>query len=251
MKCEGKVATGSVRSLKIKIGNPGCEKESNILPARKRKVRLGMSTGRFFSSQRESNPFEVSQDCGDQLSVIGSSQDLQQLKNMSTKKTPELGSPSSSEVSLSIETPCPIGRSYDHKLKKENWTKYRPIFSVDITGFSKQSKLIIVRRIGGNAKLNAFGAQLEVVNQVALGPKPEKKCILRILARSSGVATEVKRILLSMSSEAGSTFLICLDGWTGTHAQWKLKEEVVPCVDLTGGSPVISTPKAGTPIVID
>lgn len=205
-----------------------------------------MTTGKCLSLRRRNNPLEESKDCLELIDLTGSSPDQAQQKNTYGKRQHELESNSNLENVRYEGTPVPIGKRSKRKQSKATLTASRLMFTLDTTELSVPSRRTIVNRLRWNERLWYSGVKLVLENHVELGPKPVMRHLLKIHGLNFGVGTEVKRTVLSMSSEEESTFHICLDGSTGTHATWKLKEAQDHFVLNNSGSPRTFIRKVGT-----
>lgn len=93
---------------------------------------------------------------------------------------------------------------------------------------------------------SVIGEILAPVKVSVPGKKPVMQLTLKIQGANSGLATEVKPMLLSMNFEEGSTFRTFLDGSIVIHSVWKRKGVRNPSVLPESGSPPTSTLPIGT-----
>lgn len=98
-------------------------------------------------------------------------------------------------------------------------------FVFRVTGLSEASRLTMLNQAQWNELAMFSGVQLEQASQGELGNLVEWTLTLKTLGPSSGAATAIKKLLLSMNFGAVLTSHTCSDGWIVTQSLWKSKAE--------------------------
>lgn len=169
-----------------------------------------------------------------------------QQSSMSGSRRLELENSSSSEQNLPDEIPITTGMRLKLSPKKTSWKRFHRIYLFDITVHWFQLPLITqgLRRM--KSVLPCFMDPLVEVKVILPGSKPDQMLIQRILAPNSGMATKVKKTLLSMNLEEALTSVTCCDGWIVTRLWWRSREVANAYKLGTFGLPQICTPTIGT-----
>jgi len=175
-----------------------------------------------------------SERCGERLAEAslekgtGSSLEAQRPKNTCSKMLPRLRDLDLSlEASRSDATQATTGTKSRILPKEETSNRYPRMFTFGITARLRKSLQHLRSLLLWNEKCLCSGVSQVLVRAEGLGKKPVWTLILRIPAPSGGVATEVKKLLLSMNSEEISGSPIFYDGWTVIQSWWRLREGVV------------------------
>jgi hypothetical protein len=139
------------------------------------------------------------------------------------------------------------------RLKQARLQEISPTFqrtyTFVVTTSCRESFRIMLDQLRWFAPALFFGDQLEQESQSVPGKKRGSLHTLRIPEQSGGMATRVRQTLSLMNFVEVSTYPICFDGWTATHAQWRRREAICLCKQPVFGSPVTLTPESGLSIL--
>lgn len=184
--------------------------------------RRAMSTGRLFAASIQNRASMVSNSGLE--SVMPNSRAVSPPPSTSGRTLPpyqELDSNLGQDhlTGAREETGSVSGNS----LRRDDCWISRRRFEFQVIELSEQFQATLLARLEWSELATSFGVRVELVNQGLLGNLLERKLILRIPYRNSGVAIMVKRMLLSMNFGEVSLSLTCCDGWTDIRSTWKLK----------------------------
>lgn len=216
-----------------------------ISRANLKKGREDFDIGNCSSLQRPSIPSDPWSPCLLRSSGIGSLRGPLPRKLMFGKSRQEWANLSSLDLDRSAEILQPIGIPSDHSQLPGRWGKFLVTYSYVITDLSRPLRRTIANRLLSKDPQLYYGAELVLESRCALGVKPERQHILKILVPSSGVATAIRKMLLSMSFEVQSTFRTFSDGLIVIRSEWRLKVEADHLSQSSSGSLPISTPVSG------
>jgi hypothetical protein len=174
--------------------------------------------------------------------------EAEQPKSTATKKTPETESLTSLELEALEGIHKLTGTESKNSLKRVASMLCLPRFTFDITGPYELLQQIMLRLSLWRELSNAFMVRLEQEKQEEHGKKQEAKRILKILVANSGVAMEVKMLLLSTNFAEVSTSHIYCDGWIDIQSEWKQRELVCHYPRQDFGSHLIYTQNPGFPM---
>lgn len=154
----------------------------------------------------------------------GNSPVAKQRKTMSGKKLAVLVNNMNLAKDLSKETINKTGKKSNKMQSLATLMPSPEIFTSNITTTSVESGQTIFNQLAWTDLVQFSGAQLTLVNHIGHGGLPEQTSSVKIHVVSSGMATQVKALLLSMNLEELSTLRTCYGGLTSIHVSWKLKE---------------------------
>lgn len=140
-----------------------------------------------------------------------------------------------------------IGKWFDPKLKLDSSTKYRLIYTFDITETFSELDRNIFSLLQWIESVMCSGVQLELVNHIDPGNKRDTTLTPRIHALSFGAATKVINTLLWTNFEVVSTSHTCCDGSISIRSVWKSKDPLSPYSQHAFGSPQTYHQGSGTP----
>lgn len=138
------------------------------------------------------------------------------------------------------------GMTSGKKRKVGTSKEYPVIFDFDITVPYDQSHQTMLDLLGLIDSVPSSGVKLELESRIKHSLKREMERTLRVLQLSSGMATKVKNMLLSMNFEEQSVSSTFYDGQINILAWWKSKDQLRHCELQRFGSPAISPSKSGT-----
>lgn len=146
---------------------------------------------------------------------------------------------------LSNATMPDTGKKYGIKQKVERSKKLTLVYEFRIIVLCERLREILLNRLAWNELSMYFTVEVAQVSRGELGKKQDHLLILKIHRPSFGVATVVKKMLLSMNLEEESRYHTYFDGWIDTRSSWKLREHQCLCAHFDCGSPPMSTPVTG------
>lgn len=123
----------------------------------------------------------------------------------------------------------------------------RVMCTLEVTTVSKELLQTIWNHLQLNEKLLCFGELQELESLEELGKKPRFKRIQKILGLNFGMATEVKKMLLSMNSVEELMSHTYSDGSIDIQLLLKSKDPVSFSPQKRFGSPQIWTHENGSP----
>lgn len=221
-------------SLEFVLASSIFEDNSNV-------ARVGSNITRFVSSLRESSPQRVSRNSSHQLLDIGSSPEAPPPSPTYGRRRLVSVSPLNLGRSHSSAIPMSIGTLLDNVPLEEIMLESPAIFTFDIILRSVQLLQIIYDQLLSSENVLFSGVELVRVSRVRLGRRRVPKPTLRIRVPSSGAATAVKSVLLSMNLEEASIFHTYYAGRTVTLSEWRLKDHHDLYAPNGYGSQVICT----------
>lgn len=116
------------------------------------------------------------------------------------------------------------GMPFERLLSRETWNRCHPTYSFVAIINSEELAKTIYDQLQWSVPATCFGAELELVNRVALGKKPVWMLILKTPTPNFGMATKVKILLSSMNFEVRSASHTYSDGLIVIRSLWKLKD---------------------------
>lgn len=220
---EGKERTGSVH-CPIQIGSPIFPPASPISEVNSNKVKADSNTSNCSLSQGVKNLWPRSAQCGPLSLDTGNSPDPMLLKTMSGKRKPASENLLSLGLGPSKGTVRPIGKRLKTMLDQETWTRLNQTYTSAITLTSAEYGWTLYNQLLWTDVVQFFGARLGLESHIEPGLSQEMTVILRIRVQSSGAATSIRMLLLSMSLEELSISRICSAGLTDILSEWKSKD---------------------------
>lgn len=158
----------------------------------------------------------------------GNSPKLEQPATMCGKKTRMSTGGSNSGRNRSMLPTQRTGKGSGNGPARVLFPRSRQESEFVLIELSDQSRQITLNQLEWSELVSYTGVQLEQVSHGELGMKRAWTLTLRTHGTSSGAATKVKNMLLSMNFEVLSTSHTCSAGWIGTRSEWKLKGDLVP-----------------------
>lgn len=205
----------------IAPGLPACQMVYNTSAANLNKEKAALSIGRCSSVSLPKSLSARFVEHGLPSLDIGNSPVALPPRNMSGSLTHELENPLSLEYDDSDVIPPPTGLLCGRMQSLETSTIFPRTYLYDITVTSSRFALQVYSRLLWSDLVKSTGAELLLESHTAPGMKPASTLTLKIRVRNFGMVTQIKDMLLWMSFEELSTFVIFLDGSTGTRSEWK------------------------------
>lgn len=94
---------------------------------------------------------------------------------------------------------------------------------------------IIAGRLHSNERAMSSGVELELGSHEELGMNRVMMYSVKIRTRSSGMVTEIRRMLLSMNLGGLSQSHTCSGGWIVIRLSWRSRGELCRCARVTSG----------------
>lgn len=232
----------------ITISSPMSQSESLGSEDSWSSVQEASSTGRSSLDSHASNPFEESPESLEPNSM----QNLPGLKRqrtMSGRMTPRFRARgSNSAVNLSNAVTRQIGNEHGTSPQQAtSWVFQHPSVFL-ITGLSEPSSKTLWLQLLQSVLFKSTGARLELGKVAVHGKRREWTLTLSLPLLSSGMATEVSTMLLSMNFVELSRSPTSCDGWIGTRSWWITKALPSSSVPVPSGLPPTCPPANGIPI---
>lgn len=242
--CEDRAATGCSQ-FPIIVSSPGSLTESSGLEDSSSEESQASSIGNSFLDSQPNNPFDVSKQSLEPISMQNLPS-VKQQRTMSGKiklryKVPDsnLARKHSNDPARQTGNECGILQSPVTSLLSQ------PPFEFLIMGLSERLSKTIFNRILKCDVYRFSGARLELGKVAVRGTRRVFQLILRLPLLNSGTGTKVSQMLLSMNFEELSKCPTFCDGWIGTRSLWKSKVLPPAYVANDSGSPPIYHPATG------
>ena len=167
--------------------------------------------------------------------------------SMSGKKKPGFP-PRSSSLDKSLLTALLplIGTPFDDTQLTATLKTYRVMYSYVVITRCERFARTTYDQLQSNELVLSTGGVPALGSHAALGLKQVWKLILKLPQPNSGMATEVKKMLLSMNLEGQSRSLTCSDGWIDIRLSLRLKDPLLCCVQNACGLHQTSIHETGT-----
>ncbi|AYP28915.1 MAG: hypothetical protein [Saothovirus cruti] len=222
-------------------------KECAMCEASLNKVKVGSNTIRYSSSPIGRCLWPRSEECGPLSLDTGSLPDPKPPRTTFGKISHALESPLNLVKGPSREIQALTGNKSRGSLNQVSWKRSPETYTSVIILTSAVSGQTLYNQLLWTECVQYFGAQLVQESRIEPGDSPVMMHSVKIHVQSSGAATSVKLMLLSMNFEEVLTFRTCCAGSTNIRSEWKSKDPVSPSWPRRSLSPRICTPPPGTP----